>query len=202
MNGEIATPHNSIISFRELDDAIMAVVRTDAQRVGDFKHGTICRVYCPKSLAGRSYLGIPNKEMDIRLCSPIVRDGSMVLPANYWGTGQTEIDCHERARQQIADCIFAVKHGLGRRSSDCPPEDSEHGSIPGCVEFSIYREISHGFGENTDEHFLRIYVSVFGSPSSAANERCALTAKNILEQMRDVQNSRMHSPRWTLVSPE
>lgn len=192
-----------LITFQELATEMKIAVREEAEADPRFIHGAMRFLFCPKTEHARKFLGGFDEEfVNIEVAAPIVKGGDMFLPPNYYGRGGDGCDCYGYAGLKIEGCSYAVKNGLGRRSSDTPEAAVVLGRIRsrGCVAFDI--DSSLGVGDEVIQRpWMRVYSSVSGGNGGAFDEACALGVRVVLWKM--VSSMRVsNQDQYVLISPE
>jgi hypothetical protein len=173
--------------MKKLAREIVRAVRAEAAKIPDFDNGAIRLLFAPKCAEAEHWLG--DNGVDETVCETdfgyVIKKGFGHTRPNGWrGEDDGECDCYGYAALKIAGCAYAIKHGLGHRSSDMPAEAVTWGreNDPGCVGYcvEISSERTYG-GGGQFKPYLRVYVSVSGA-TSEEDERCALAAGVVIER--------------------
>jgi hypothetical protein len=174
-------------TLQELVQEIVQAVRLEVAKVPNFDNGAIRILLVPKCADTEHWLG--DHGVDETICEHdfgyVIKKGASHTRPNGWrGEDDGECDCYGYAALKTAGCSYAIKHGLGYRSSDCPNEAVTWGreNDAGCVGYDVSRVYTHGHAEHVCcEPYLRVYISVSGA-SSDEDELCALAGGVAIEQ--------------------
>jgi len=184
------------LSFRRLVWKLRDAIWAEVAKIPDFENGAIRLLFVPKSNKASGFFGALGTGCEIDLVHPVKEGGSHTRPAGFRGDKDSpETDCSSYAACKIACCAYALKHNLGRRSSDAPnthgynPETGRfdgRSNAPGCVVYDIFfvNRFSPVDNPNKPNHYFRLYVSVSGV-TGAEDEQCALAAGAALNDWCD-----------------
>lgn len=178
------------LTIQELVRRIISEIQAEAAKIPDFDDGAIRLLFVPKCNVAVDYLGGFGTDCEIDFGFPIKEGANHTRPAKWRGDeDREECGCYGYAALKIEGCAYALRNNLGRRSCDMPEENETWGRANdrGCVVYEIFITERFGIADaSPPKPYFRLYVAVSGATGDE-DERCALTAGNILQQWCDTE---------------
>lgn len=177
------------LTVQNLARNIVNAVQAEVAKIPDFENGAIRLLFVPKCSEAVKYLCGFGKDCEPDLVFPAKEGGKHVRPAGFRGSNEPECDCYGYTAIKIGGCAYAVKHDLGRRSSDMPEDAITWGRVndKGCVAYDVSYANRLGISDNPPyKHYFRLYVAVSGAEGEE-DEQCALAASNVLQKWCDTE---------------
>ena len=186
-------------TFFDLRDGIRDAIRAEVATIPDFDCGAIVLSFVVKSELANRLLGNPcdkdEENTDVDFAYSAKPNRPKTRPNGFRGMTDGEVACRGYAALKIEGCCYAVRNGLGRRSSDMPDDAVTWGRANdrGAVCFDIEGKLCPLRCAN-EFLLMRIYVAVSGV-DSMEDERCALAAAPVIKKWATDVNLHDYDPR-------